>query len=90
MNDGRMTSSPGWRSSRSADISSACVHEVVSSAAGTSSRSVSKVVARLVNGPSPESGPPAIASLMYRTSDPARLGRLNGIARRVEEVTSQS
>jgi len=36
VNDGMMTSSPGCRSTRSAAISSAAVHECVKSAAGAS------------------------------------------------------
>ena len=61
MNDGMITSSPGTRSNRIADMSRAWVHEVVSSARGAPTMSVSRVVASLVNGPSPASGPVAMA-----------------------------
>src|SRR5437773_9648325 len=52
--DGTMTSSPGLMSSNSADISSACVHDVVNSADETGKRFSSHSRQRLVKGPSPE------------------------------------
>ena len=51
---GRMTSSPGWRSQRSAAISSAVVPEVVRSAFWAQNLSSSHSWQRIVNGPSPE------------------------------------
>ena len=76
---GTMTSSPGRRSSRSAAISSACVHEVVSSAFGDPvSRSSHSWQAR-VYGPSPWSGPSAMTRVTYSASRPVTAARLNGM-----------
>jgi len=54
VNEGTMTSSPGWVSRRIADNSSASVHDVVRSALGAVVVSSMSFCARFVNGPSPE------------------------------------
>jgi hypothetical protein len=79
VNDGRITSSPGCRSSSSPVSSSACVQDVVSSADGAPTSAVSRSVARPVNGPSPEVCPDATDRIRYSHSRGARKGRLNGI-----------
>ncbi len=64
VNDGMMTSSPGSRSSSSADISSAAVHEWVRSARRVPVVVSSQALQRFVKGPSPERCPFACASAM--------------------------
>ncbi len=64
VNAGQITSSPGWMSSSSAAISSACVHDVVSSALRAPVISSSSAWQRLVKAPSPEMVPRSIASRM--------------------------
>src|SRR3954468_15502184 len=78
VNDGTSTSSPGPTSSSSADMSSAWVQEVVSSADLAPATSSNRLVARLVNGPSPDRGPETAACVTYCSSAPARNVRLNG------------
>lgn len=68
--DGMITSSPGTRSSRIAAISSAAVHEWVSSARALPVCSSSHAWQRLVNGPSPDRWPLRCASAMYSSSRP--------------------
>ena len=61
VNDGTMTVSPGFRSRSIADISSAAVHDVVSSTSSAPISSASSCAARVENSP-PEAGwPPRIA-----------------------------
>src|SRR5215468_12127636 len=79
VNDGTITSSPGSKSKSNAVISSAWVHEVVSSAARVP-RAVSKSARHLrVNAPSPEIWPAESACQMYSNSLPVSEGRLKGI-----------
>ena len=54
VNEGMITSSPGAMSARIAAISSAAVHECVSSAFSQPVERSSQAWQRLVNGPSPE------------------------------------
>ncbi len=61
---GTMTSSPGWISSSRAAISSACVQDVVSRARATPSSASSRFRHCLVNRPSPEIWPAAMAWAM--------------------------
>src|SRR5262249_52791018 len=81
--DGMMTSSPGSRSSSSAAISSAAVHECVSSARFAPVVRSSHAWQRFVNTPSPARCPCACASAMYASSRPVMYGRLNGIPSRL-------
>ena len=62
VNEGRMTSSPGPTSARSAAISRAAVPEWVSNAREQPTRPSSHSWHRLVNVPSPDSRPARIAS----------------------------
>jgi hypothetical protein len=64
VNDGMITSSPRVRSASSAAISSAAVHECVSSALRAPIAFSSQALQRRVNGPSPERWPFACASAM--------------------------
>ena len=68
VNDGTITSSPGSRSSSSADISSAWVHEVVSRQLPPPTRARSSSAARAVKGPSPEVAPEARDASMFSIS----------------------
>ena len=77
--DGTMTSSPGLMSSNSADISSACVHDVVNSADETGKRFSSHSRQRLVKGPPPERCRCRMASVTYSSSRPMIAVRENGI-----------
>src|SRR5512140_421987 len=76
--EGTITSSPGFRSSNRADISSAWVHEVVRRTFGAPRRLSNNWLHFLVKGPSPDVCPLLIASAMYVNSFPARQERLNG------------
>src|SRR5690349_12477345 len=66
-------------SSRRAVISSACVHDVVSSAFSTPTSCSRNLCAFLVKAPSPEMWPLAIASTIYFCSLPRKQARLNGM-----------
>src|SRR5690242_2160672 len=79
VNEGMMTSSPGWISISIAAISSAAVQLWVRSALGQPTARSSQAWHRLVNGPSPERCWFRCASLMYSSSRPVRKGRLKGI-----------
>src|SRR5712691_7359737 len=79
VNDGTITSSPGPTSSKSADISSAEVQDVVRRTLATPNDSSSRVWQRLVNGPSPDNLLLVSASVMYRSSLPSRVGSVKGI-----------
>ena len=79
VNDGTITSSPGWMSSSSAAISSACVQEVVSSAARRAEHRCSSSWHRVVKVWSPAICPMVIVSKMYSSSRPSRDERLKGI-----------
>ena len=79
VNDGTMTSSPGCMSSSSAAISSACVHDVVSSTVAPWCTSHNSDAARLVMTPSPDRWPEAKASATRSSWPGAIVGRLNGI-----------
>ena len=77
--EGMMTSSPGPTSASSADISSAAVHECVSSTRCAPVSRSSHSCARRVKRPSPERWPAAIACAMKRNSSPVSCGLLNVI-----------
>src|SRR6185436_10123348 len=81
VNDGTMTSSPGFRSRRSADISSACVHDVVRRTFFAPRSCSSIACARFVKAPSPEMCPFAIDCATYSSSRPSTDGLLKGIIR---------
>lgn len=76
--DGSMTSSPSSMSRSSAIISSAAVHEGVSSALRQPVCCSSHAWLRRVKGPSPARWPQECASAMYASSRPVMYGRLNG------------
>ena len=79
VNDGMITSSPGPTPLRIAAISSAAVHECVSSAFWLPIRSSSQAQHRFVNAPLPARCPLACACAMYASSRPVMYGLLNGI-----------
>src|SRR5437899_5106888 len=79
VNEGMMISSPGSIPARIAAISSAPVHECVSSALAQPMVRSSQAWQRLVNGPSPERCMFSCACRMYSSSRPVRKGLLNGI-----------
>jgi len=78
--EGMMTSSPGSISARIAAISSAAVHEWVSSALPPPARFSSHDWHCRVKGPSPARWPLAWAWAMYPSSLPTMCGRLKGIS----------
>src|SRR4051794_20761025 len=77
-----ITSSPGARSSSSAVISRACVHEVVNSAPSPPVSLATSSVARVVNGPSPTTAAEVNAWLTYVSSSPAIPALANGMGNR--------
>ena len=79
VNDGTMTSSPGRASSRSADISSAAVHEFVRSAVRAPVISSRRDSQPRVYGPFPDSLPLWSACVTHPTASASIVGRLNGI-----------
>jgi len=79
VNDGTMTSSPGARASKRPLISSACVHDVVSSARLAPISRSSSCSARRQNGPSPAILPLRTACATSSAPAASRVGRLNGI-----------
>ena len=79
VNDGTMTSSPGAPSTRMAQISSAAVHELVSSARRAPVSLSSADSQRWVKGPLPDSLPLLRASVTARAAAGAVVGRLKGM-----------
>ena len=79
VNDGTITTSPGSMSSSMADISSASVHDVVSSTSTASCQSRRMSCARALNSPLLAAWPDAMAFSMLAISWPTSPGRLKGM-----------
>src|SRR5687767_7339271 len=79
VNDGMITSSPGWISQSSAVISRAAVPDGVRRTSGDPVLADSQSLQSFVNGPSPDSHPVDTDSAMNASSRPVMYARLNGI-----------